>query len=178
MTTVLVEGESDRVAVESLARRAGHDLNAERVTVVPMGGATSIGAFLDRYGPRGAGHRLLGLCDVGESPGIARTLARSGISVGSLTEVGFQVCHADLEDELVRCLGADAVLDVIAAQGEFPSFRKLQRQPAQRDRPVTAQMRQFLAGRSGNKIRYARLLVDALPEGHAPAPLARLVASF
>ena len=59
-TTVLVEGESDRMAVEKLALRAGHDLAAERVTVVPMGGATSIVHFLGRYGPAGAGHRLLG----------------------------------------------------------------------------------------------------------------------
>lgn len=177
-TTVLVEGESDRVAVETLACRVGHDLAAERVTVVPMGGASSIVHFLDRYGPGGAAHRLLGLCDAGESTGIARALARAGIGSGSLAELGFHVCHADLEDELIRCLGADAVLDVIAAQGELASFRILQRQPAQRERPIAAQLRRFFGGRSGNKVRYARLLVDALPAGHAPEPLARLVASF
>ncbi|WP_374208376.1 TOPRIM nucleotidyl transferase/hydrolase domain-containing protein, partial [Microbacterium sp. Bi128] len=37
-TTVLVEGESDRLAVEALACRRGHDLAALRVSVVPMGG--------------------------------------------------------------------------------------------------------------------------------------------
>ncbi|HJW01024.1 MAG TPA: TOPRIM nucleotidyl transferase/hydrolase domain-containing protein [Arthrobacter sp.] len=177
-TTVLVEGESDRMAVETLAIRAGHDLAAEGVTVVPMGGATSIVHFLGRYGPDGAGHRLLGLCDAGESRGVARALARAGIGSGPLEGLGFHVCHADLEDELIRCLGADAVLDVIAAQGELASFRILQRQPAQRDRPITAQLRRFLGGRSGNKIRYAQLLVDALPAGQAPPPLARLIASF
>ncbi|WP_030617183.1 TOPRIM nucleotidyl transferase/hydrolase domain-containing protein [Streptomyces fulvoviolaceus] len=177
-TTVLVEGESDRVAVETLARRVGRDLAAERVTVVPMGGATSIVHFLDRYGPGGADHRLLGLCDAGESSVIARALTRAGVGSGSLAELGFHVCHADLEDELIRCLGADAVLDIIAAQGELASFRILQRQPAQRGRPTTAQLRRFFGGRSGNKVRYARLLVDALPAGQAPEPLARLVASF
>lgn len=177
-TTVLVEGDSDRVAVETLARRVGHDLTARRLTVVPMGGATSIVRFLDRYGPAGADHRLLGLCDARESPGIARALTRAGIGPGSLAELGFHVCHADLEDELIRCLGTDAVLDVIAAQGELASFRTLQRQPAQRGRPITAQLRRFFGGRSGHKIRYARLLVDALPAGHAPPPLARLVASL
>ena len=50
-TTVLVEGESDRLAVETLAFHLGHDLTALRVSVVPMGGATSIVRFLDRYGP-------------------------------------------------------------------------------------------------------------------------------
>ena len=177
-TTVLVEGESDRAAVETLAGRLGRDLSALGVAVVPMGGATSVGHFLDRYGPAGAGHRLLGLCDAAEAPGVARALARAGVGSGSLAERGFQVCDADLEDELIRCLGPDAVLDVIAAQGELASFRLLQRQPAQRERPVTAQLRRFFGGRSGHKIRYARLLVDALPAGQAPPPLARLIASF
>ncbi|WP_284985087.1 MULTISPECIES: TOPRIM nucleotidyl transferase/hydrolase domain-containing protein [unclassified Arthrobacter] len=177
-TTVLVEGESDRLAVESLARRCGHDLASERVTVVPMGGATSIVHFLDRYGPRGANHRLLGLCDERESWGIARALEKAGIGSGPLDELGFHVCRADLEDELIRSLGVDAVLDVIDAQGELASFRLLQRQPSQRGQPEPAQLRRFFGGRSGNKIRYAPLLVDALPAGQAPEPLAQLVEAF
>lgn len=177
-TTVLVEGESDRLAVETLARRLGRDLADLRVSVVPMGGATSIAHFLDRYGPSGAGHRLLGMCDAGESPGVARALGRAGIGPGPLAELGFHVCHADLEDELIRCLGIDAVLEVIAAQDELASFRLLQRQPSLRERPITAQLHRFFGGRSGNKVRYAPLLVDALPAGREPPPLARLVASF
>jgi OLD-like protein len=177
-TTVLVEGESDRVAVETLARRLGRDLAAEQVAVVPMGGATNIVRFLDRFGPAGAGHRLRGLCDAAASRDIARALARAGVGSGPLTELGFQVCDADLEDELVRGLDVDGVLGVIAEQGALPSFRILQRQPAQRERPVAAQLRRFFAGRSGNKVKYARLLVDALPAGHVPPPLARLVASL
>jgi hypothetical protein len=35
---VLVEGTSDRRAVETLARRRGRDLQAEAVAIVPMGG--------------------------------------------------------------------------------------------------------------------------------------------
>jgi hypothetical protein len=174
-TTVLVEGESDRVAVETLAARCGRDLAAERVSVVPMGGATSIVHFLDRLR---AGDELRGLCDAGEAPGVARALARAGVGPGPLEELGFQVCDADLEDELIRCLGTDAVLDVIAAEGQLASFRTLQRQPAQRERPPAAQLRRFFGGRSGHKIRYARLLVEALPAGQAPPPLARLLASF
>ncbi len=178
VTTVLVEGESDRLAVETLAVRLGHDLMAERVSVVPMGGATNIVRFLDRYGPNGTDHRILGLCDAGEAQGIARALTRAGLGSGSLSENGFHVCQADLEDELIRCLGVDAVLNVIAAQGELASFRLLQRQPSQRGKPASAQLRRFFGGRSGNKIRYASLLVDALPAGQAPTPLARLVGSF
>ena len=173
-TTVLVEGESDQVAVEALARRDGLDLEAEHVAVVAMGGATGIGHFLERYGPTGADHRLLGLCDQAESAYVARVLERAGAGSG----VRFQVCDADLEDELVRCLGTDAVLDVVAAAGELASFRLLQRQPAQRDRPLSDQLRRLFAGRSGHKVRYARLLVAALSPGQAPPPLAALVASL
>lgn len=177
-TTVLVEGESDRLAVEALALGLGHNLAAKEVAVVPMGGATSIGRYLRRFGPGGAGHRLLGLCDAAESTFIARALGRAGLGPGTLASLGFQICSSDLEDELIRCLGVECVLGIIEAQGELPSFRLLQRQPSLRDRTETAQLHRFFGGRSGNKIRYAPLLVRALPAGHAPEPLARLVACF
>ena len=178
MTTVLVEGESDRLAVKALAQRLGHDLQRQGVSIVPMGGATNIVHFLDRYGPKGENHRLLGLCDSRESPGIARALTKAGKGSASLIQLGFQVCEADLEDELVRCLGVDGVLSVIAEQGELASFELLQRQPSLRELPLERQLGRFFGGRSGNKIRYAPLLVSALPSGKAPPPLARLVASF
>ncbi len=170
-TTVLVEGESDRVAVETLAVRSGHDLVALGASVVPMGGATSVRGFLERYGPAGAGHRLLVLCDAAEQAYVERAVERAGLTGA----VPLHVCRADLEDELVRRLGTDAVLEVIDGQGELRSFRLLQRQPAQRDQPLTAQLARFFAGRSGHKITYGRLLVEAMPEGEAPEPLARLL---
>jgi hypothetical protein len=87
------------------------------------------------------------------------------------------VCEPDLEAELVRALGATAVEAVIAAQGELDSFRRLQRQPAQRVRSVEAQLTRFFGGRSGNKARYARLLAEALPPSRIPAPLAGVLAA-
>ena len=39
---VLVEGESDRIAVETLALRRGRDLAAEGVTVIAIGGAHAL----------------------------------------------------------------------------------------------------------------------------------------
>ena len=48
MTTVFVEGESDRLAVRALAQRLGHDLQKQRISIVAMGGATNIVHFLDR----------------------------------------------------------------------------------------------------------------------------------
>lgn len=99
-TTVLVEGESDRLAVEALAFRCDHNLASERVQIIPMGGATSIVHYLERYGPKGSGHRILGLCDAGESKVIARALLHAGVGSGPLEERWFQVCDTDLEDDL------------------------------------------------------------------------------
>jgi hypothetical protein len=173
-TTVLVEGESDRVAVETLARREGLDLAALGVGVEAMGGATSIRHHL----PRDAGERLLGLVDEAEWPWVSRVLQAERVGPGPLAERGFRVCRADLEDELIRSLGTDAVLAVVEAQGELASFGRLRHQPALRERTLVQQLRRFLAGRSGHKITYARLLVEALPPGVAPEPLARLLADL
>ena len=82
--------------------------------------------------------------------------------------LGFYVCVADLEDELVRGVGADAVEHVIAAQGEFASFRTYQKQPAKQGAPYEEQLHGFMWNR---KIRYARLLVDALDLSRVPHPL-------
>src|ERR687884_420049 len=46
---VLVEGTSDRRAVEALARRRGRDLEAEAVAVVPMGGYGNLPRLLVQY---------------------------------------------------------------------------------------------------------------------------------
>ena len=49
---MLVEGISDQRALEALAERRGRDLAAERVAIVPIGGAQAIGNALGRFGPR------------------------------------------------------------------------------------------------------------------------------
>ena len=51
---VLVEGLSDRAALEAVARRRGLDLLTEGIAIVPIGGAQAIGRFVDHYGPRGS----------------------------------------------------------------------------------------------------------------------------
>ena len=63
---VLVEGNSDRVALETLAARRGRDFASEGVSVVAMNGAGNIRSALARYGPEGLGVRLAGLYDAGE----------------------------------------------------------------------------------------------------------------
>ena len=84
----------------------------------------------------------------------------------------------DLEAEFIRALGIEGVEAVIAGQGELESFRRLQAQPYQRDRPVEHQLARFFGGRSGNKVRYAGLLAEAVSLESIPAPLASLLASL
>lgn len=176
-TVVLVEGLSDRVALEVLADRRGRDLAAEGVVVVPTGGATAVGTFAARVGERGLG--LAGLYDAGEEVMVRRVLQRVGITAGpdraDLEERAFFACVDDLEDELIRALGADGVEAVLERQGDLASFRRFQRQPAQRDRPVRAQLHRFMGTRSGRKWQYAALLTDAVDLDAVPPPLDRLL---
>ncbi|MFJ3822160.1 TOPRIM nucleotidyl transferase/hydrolase domain-containing protein [Streptomyces nodosus] len=178
-TIVLVEGNSDQVALEALATRHGRDLGAEGVVVVPLGGATNIGRFLDVCGPPGLGLPLAGLCDIGEERHFRRHLERVGLGSGlthaGLETLGFHVCVADLEDELIRAVGAEGVRQVIDAQGETRPFRTFQGQPAQRERPLEHQLRRFMGTHSGRKALYAQALVAHLPPNHVPRPLERLL---
>ena len=165
---VLVVGVSDQLAVEALAARRGRDLAAEGVAVVPIGGAGNIGRFLDLLIPQGI--RLAGLCDAGEKREFRLALGRAGLG-SELGRAGFHVCDADLEDELIRCLGAARVEQIVEAEGELGRFRTFQRQPAQRARSIEAQLRRFMGTRGGRKIHYAPVLVGALDLSRVPPPL-------
>lgn len=176
---VLVEGVSDQIAVETLAARRGRDLGAERVVVVPTGGAHAFGRYLRQFGPAGAGLRLAGLCDAGEEDVVRRGLASAGIgSPGTRAEMkalGFSVCVEDLEDELIRAIGATRVEALVDSQGDLISFRSLQRQPEWRSQPAAAQLRRFLGSGATRKTRYARLLAGAVELGRLPHPLEALL---
>ena len=88
-----------------------------------------------------------------------------------MERLGFYVCVADLEDELIRALGAASVEQVVDAQGDLGSFRTLQKQPEWRGRPTEEQLRRFMGSGGRRKIRYARLLVEALDLSQVPRPL-------
>ena len=116
---MLVEGISDQLALEALARRRGRDLGAEGISVVPIGGATNIGRFLELFGPSGHNVRLAGLCDAAEERDYRRRLGRAGLGSNltraEMEALGFFVCVADLEDELIRSLGTARVEQLIDA---------------------------------------------------------------
>ncbi|HWM20177.1 MAG TPA: ATP-dependent endonuclease [Ilumatobacteraceae bacterium] len=177
---VLVEGVSDQLALEALAGRRGRDLGAERISVVPIGGATNIRRFLELFGPSGQNVRLAGLCDAAEERDFRRSLGRAGLgshlSRAEMEALGFFVCVDDLEDELIRSLGTARVEQLIEAQGELRAFRTFQKQAAQQGRTAAAQLRRFMGTRGGRKIQYAPLLVDALDLRRVPRPLDRVLA--
>jgi len=177
---VLVEGISDQAAVEALAELRGRDLAGERVAVLPIGGAQAIGRFLIRYGPPGLDLGLAGLCDAGEEREFRRGLERAGLGSaltrGAMERLGFYVCVADLEDELIRALGVDAVKEIAEREGDLGSFRTLQKQAAWQGRPEHEQLRRFMGSGGRRKIRYARFLVEALGPDRVPRPLDRVLA--
>jgi hypothetical protein len=159
---VLVEGVSDRCAVETLARRRGRDLDAEGLAVVPMGGYGNLPRVLQQY----RGVRLAGLYDVGEERHFLRALRCD--DRGDLERVGFYACTRDLEDELTRAVGPDGMQRVLTEQGELRAFRTYQKQPAHRARSLEEQLHGFMWNR---KQRYAVLLVEALDLERVPRPL-------
>src|SRR5437763_10505779 len=161
MAVVLVEGITDRIALEAVAAKLGRDLVGDGVEIVPIGGAQAIRRAFAPYD----GERVAGLCDAGEERWFRRVL-------GDATHV----CVKDLEDELIRALGAERVQDVVAAQGELDTFRSFQNQVYWRGRPVERQLRRWLQN-GGRYLRYPPLLVEAMEPGEIPRPLAGVLAA-
>lgn len=161
---VLVEGESDAVVVRAVAARQGL---ADALEVVAMGGVTNAAAHVRRLATRRPAPRVLGLCDGGER----RFYERVEPSLD-----GIFVCDRDLEEELIRAVGVEGVLDVLAGLGDLERFRTFQGQPEWRGRPVTDQLHRFAGTRSGRKAALAAALAERLAPGLVPAPLAHLLA--
>ena len=72
----------------------------------------------ERFGPRGHDLRLAGLCDAREEPDFRRGLERAGfgsnLTRAAMEQLGFFVCVADLEDELIRALGIAVVERIVS----------------------------------------------------------------
>jgi hypothetical protein len=159
---VLVEGESDAEAVRAAAALLGHDLAAEQVDVVSLGGVTGVRRYLASASL--AGVRVAGLCDERESADFARAL-------GVLGDQAVFICRVDLEDELIRAVGMPLAEQLLAREGDLTAFRTLQSQPAHLGSAPERQLHRFLGAGSGRKIRYGRLLVEALEPEALPEPL-------
>jgi hypothetical protein len=159
---ILVEGASDRRALEEAARVRGYDLARPPVTVLAMSGITNLAQHL-RAVP--VGTRVTGLYDVAERAYVRATLARLG------RREPFFACDRDLEDELIRALGPDRVLEVIDQVGDRGRWDVLRHQPFHRDRPQIDVLHRFVGATSGRKLRYAGLLAAALDPREVPPPL-------
>ena len=159
MAVILVEGITDRIALEAVAERLGLDLAG--VEIVPIGGAQAIRRAAAEYD----GEHVVGLCDANEERWFRRVL-------GDAT----YICTADLEDELIRALGTDRVEEVVAAQGELDTFRNFQNQLYWRGRPVERQLRRWLQN-GGRQHRYPPLLIAAMEPDAIPRPFAGVLAA-
>ena len=177
---VLVEGLSDQIALETAAAGHGRNLEAERVVIVPIGGAHAIGRFLTELGPLASRVRLAGLCDVREEEVFRRALGAARLGSprtrADMAGLGFHVCVDDLEEELIRAVGTAEAEALFESQGDLGSFRSLQSQPAWRGREPERQMWRFLRSGSRRNLRYARLLTDvAIRRDALPQPLHALL---
>jgi hypothetical protein len=176
-TVLLVEGDSDRIAVETLAGRRGQDLDGVRI--VDLRGVTNASKAMTEFGPSGQGLRLVGLCDIGEERFFRGGLERAGFGsvadLDTMEGLGFFVCNADLEDELIRCLGETETIRILEQEGDLRAFRVFQNQPFQRDRTAQRQLHRFIGTTSGRKAQYARALVEGLDLRRVPRPLEALL---
>jgi hypothetical protein len=176
---VLVEGASDAAVIRVLCAARGLVESATTYQVRDMGGVTNVGHHLRSLQDDGCGPaRVLGLYDAPEERFVLRALRREGYDVtdgADLAGLGFVVCDRDLEEELIRALGADRVEAALAELGELERFRSFQRQPQWRGREVTVQLHRFAGTASGRKLLLARRLAEELTPQTTPVALAALV---
>jgi hypothetical protein len=180
-SVLLVEGISDQIALETLAGRLGRDLEAERIVIVPVGGAQALSRHLGHFGPQGKGLAVTGLCDAREEGLFRRGLAASGLgwpkNRREMEQLGFFVCVDDLEDELIRAAGRAATETLLESQGDLGPFQTLQNQPAWRGRAFESQMHRWLRAGARRNLRYARLLTLSLHPDRLPRPLEAVLAA-
>ena len=178
-TLVLVEGRSDAAAVRALTDLLGCDLGLRQIQISPAGGVTNFSQVLMDFVRMHPSADFCGMYDVADEWHVRRALTAAAIPIDahvSPESVGFFACVADLEDELIRALGAEAVERVLDAQGELASFRRFQAMPQHRHSTAHRQLHRFLGTRATRKIRCAQLLVEGLDPARLPGPLAGLAA--
>lgn len=178
-TAVLVEGWSDEAALEAIAANASVTLADHGIVVLPLGGVTNIGKFAAALDASPAPPRLCGLYDASEEAVALRHLRHAGLPVlatrADAAAAGFFACERDLEEELIRAAGAEAVEALLALDDDLASFRRFQRQPEHRGHTVDAQLRRFMGTRAGRKERVASRIASSLPAARVPAPLRALL---
>jgi hypothetical protein len=102
----------------------GQAMPAGARLVLPDGVVADLAAQLVARARAGEPVRLTGAAEEGY---IRRALERAGLGSGlsraGMEALGFCVCIADLEAELIRAIGPESVEQLIDAQGDLRSFR-------------------------------------------------------
>ena len=143
-----------------------------------MHGATNIRRHLLAATEAADSPRVVGMCDAPEAPFFVRALRRVGCAVEGPTDLprwGFQVCHRDLEDELMRDLGESGTREVVEALGLTQRFAMLTQQPAWQSGSFHEQVHRFAGAASGRKELMGAALAEALDVDALPTPLAGLL---
>lgn len=171
---VLLEGPSDVAALEAVLATRAPAVPRTAYRLVDMGGVTNTATHLRAAGPA----PVLGLCDERETWVVVGALRRRGLVVEGeqdLGRLGFFVCRADLEEELIRALGVPECMELLGRLGLGGRFATFSGQPAWAGRPVEVRLHRFMGVASGRKVRLAGAMASALPPERVPPPIARLV---
>lgn len=181
---VFVEGGSDAVVVDALGRARGIRFGTlitaggSGAALVSMRGVTNARRELARLRTAHPTTLALGLADAPEERIVATALSDHGLAVADRTELaraGFFVCEDDLEDELIRALGPEAILEALGELGELGRFARFQRQPEWRGRPIVDQLHRFAGSGAGRKLALAERLAARLDASNTPRPLVLLL---
>lgn len=111
---VLVEGDADRVIVESVAENLSIDLDRLGAVVVELDGADKFRNVFPLLGPDGFGPTLFGLVDEKES---ASWVGAFGGKRRDVVDKKVFISDADLEDEYTCALGGAAAAKVLVDGG-------------------------------------------------------------
>jgi len=179
-TVILVEGVSDKLALEAAAELSGVSLDGKGVSIVSVDGGNTLRMYLRLFGGEGFGLDLVGMCDEDKEGVWQRDLSDAGYGDvpdrAAMEHLHFYVACQDLEDELVRALGDQETEECIREQGDSTKLSKFSGQPKQAGKSRHDQLRAFLQVRD-RKARYAPLLVDRLTEAALPDVLRKVLSN-
>ena len=111
---VLVEGDADRVIVETLASKLSVDLDRIGAVVVELNGADKFRHVFPLLGPDGFGPTLLGLVDKNESSSWVNAF---GGKPQTVIDKKVFISDCDLEDEYTKALGGPAAAQALIDGG-------------------------------------------------------------
>lgn len=111
---VIVEGDSDRIIVEAVARQLGVDLDRLGVVVIALDGASNFPNIFPLIGPDGFGPTLFGLVDEDAARKWWQAFSNNADEV---VDKKIFISGSDLEEEYTRALGPQEVVRRLANHG-------------------------------------------------------------